>query len=161
MSDLMRPLHTEHQLLLPYIEELRRTADDVGLIPVRELEVAVEACRLFLFDWLIPHAEVETEVMYPVVARLMGNTDATATMIKDHEEVVQLAEELESLSKELQRERRLDDELAVSLRRVLYGLYTIIGLHFAKEEELYAPLLERGLSPEEARVMFQKLEMLG
>jgi hypothetical protein len=55
----------------------------------------------------------------------------------------------------------LDDELAVSLRRVLYGLYTIIGLHFAKEEELYAPLLERGLSPEEARVMFQKLEMLG
>jgi hypothetical protein len=161
MSDLMRPLHTEHQLLLPYIEELRRTADDVGLIPVRELEVAVEACRLFLFDRLIPHAEVETEVMYPVVARLMGNTDATATMIKDHEEVVQLAEELESLSKELQRERRLDDELAVSLRRVLYGLYTIIGLHFAKEEELYAPLLERGLSPEEARVMFQKLEMLG
>jgi hemerythrin-like domain-containing protein len=91
----------------------------------------------------------------------MGNTDATATMIKDHEEVVQLAEELESLSKELQREKRLDDELAVSLRRVLYGLYTIIGLHFAKEEELYAPLLERGLSPEEARLMFQKLEMLG
>ena len=161
MSDLMRPLHTEHQLLLPYIEELRRTADDVGLIPIQELELAIDACRIFLFDRLIPHAEVETEVMYPVVARLMGNADATATMIKDHEEVVELADELEALSKELRRVKRLDAELAVSLRRVLYGLYTIIGLHFAKEEELYAPLLERGLSPEEAQVMFQKLELFG
>ncbi len=159
MSELMRPIHEEHQLLVPYIEELRRTADDVGLIPVRDLEVAIDACRVFLFDRLIPHAEVETEVMYPLVARLMGNADATATMTKDHEEVVQLADELEALSKELQREKKLDDELAVSLRRVLYGLYTIIGLHFAKEEELYVPLLERGLSSEEARVMFEKLEV--
>ena len=160
MSDLMRPLHVEHQLLLPYIEELRRTADDVGLIPVQELEVAIDACRIFLFDRLIPHAEVETEVMYPLVGRLMGNADVTATMTKDHDQVVELADELEVLSKELQREKKLDDELAVSLRRVLYGLYTIIGLHFAKEEELYVPLLEQGLSPDEARVMFEKLEML-
>ena len=160
MSDLMRPLHVEHQLLLPYIEELRRTADDVGLIPVQELEVAIDACRIFLFDRLIPHAEVETEVMYPLVGRLMGNADVTATMTKDHDQVVELADELEALSKELQREKKLDDELAVSLRRVLYGLYTIIGLHFAKEEELYVPLLEQGLSPDEARVMFEKLEML-
>lgn len=159
MSDLMRPLHEEHQLLLPYIEELRRTADDVGLIPDRELEVAIEACRMFLFDRLIPHAEIETEAMYPLVDRLMGNPDATATMTKDHEEVVQLADELEALAKELQREKKLDDELAVSLRRVLYGLYTIIRLHFVKEEELYAPLLERGLTAAEARTLFEKLEV--
>lgn len=160
MTDLMRPLHVEHQLLLPYVEELRRTADDVGLIPIHELEVAIDACRMFLFGRLIPHAEVETQAMYPLVGRLMGNADATATMTKDHDEVVELADELESLSKELHRVKKLDDELAVSLRRVLYGLYTIIGLHFAKEEELYVPLLEQGLSSEEAKVMFEKLELL-
>ena len=159
MSDLMQPLHEEHQLLLPYIEELRRTADDVGTIPDNELEVAIEASRLFLFDRLIPHAEMETEVMYPLVGRLLGSADATSTMKKDHEEVVELADELEALSKELHRQKSLDDELAVSLRRVLYGLYTIIGLHFVKEEELYAPLLERGLTAEEAKVMFEKLEV--
>jgi len=159
MSDLMRPLHEEHQLLQSYIEELRRTADDIGLIPIRELEVSVEACRMFIFDRLIPHAEVETLVMYPQVARLMGNSHATDTMKRDHDEIVRLADECEALSHELHRARKLDDELAVSLRRVLYGLYAVVGLHFAKEEEVFLPLLGQGLTPEEAHTMLEKLEV--
>lgn len=157
MSNLLQPLHDEHQMLLPYIEELRRTADDVGIIPVGELDVSVEACRMFIFDRLIPHAENETVVMYPHVARLMGSPHATDTMKQDHEGIVRLADELEALSRELHRARRLDDELAVSLRRVLYSLYAIVGLHFEKEEDVYLPLLREGLTAEEARTMMGNL----
>lgn len=157
MSDLLRPLHEEHQLLLPSIEELRRTADDVGIIPDRELEVALEACRMFLFERLIPHAENENTVMYPQVARLLGGPLSTDTMKQDHEEVMRLANELEALSQELRAAKRLDNELAVSLRRVLYGLYAIIGLHFSKEEEVYLPLLEKGLGSDEAKKMLEQL----
>ena len=155
----MRPLHEEHQMLLPYIEELRRVADDVGNIPDRELEVAIEASRIFIFDRLLPHSEIETVVMYPHVARLMGNPHSTDTMKRDHEEIMRLADELEALSNEFHHAKRLDDELAISLRRVLYGLYAVIGLHFANEEEVFLPLLDHGLTSEEASTMFQKLEV--
>ena len=47
---------------------------------------------------------------------------------------------------------------ASSLRRVLYGLYALVKVHFAKEEELYLPLLDERLSPEEARAMFEAME---
>ncbi len=45
-----------------------------------------------------------------------------------------------------------------ALRRVLYGLYTLVKLHFAKEEEIYLPLLDAHLTPDEARSMFEKME---
>ncbi len=45
-----------------------------------------------------------------------------------------------------------------ALRRVLYGLYALVKVHFAKEEEVYLPLLDARLSPAEARQMFAALE---
>jgi len=30
---------------------------------------------------------------------------------------------------------------------VLYGLYAIVKLHFAKEEEVYLPILDQRLTP--------------
>jgi hypothetical protein len=47
---------------------------------------------------------------------------------------------------------------ANDLRRVLYGLYGIVKLHFAKEEEVYLPLLDTRLTPEEAQAMFTAME---
>lgn len=45
-----------------------------------------------------------------------------------------------------------------ALQRVLYGLYALVKVHFAKEEEVYLPILEERLSPEEAREMFEAME---
>jgi iron-sulfur cluster repair protein YtfE (RIC family) len=44
------------------------------------------------------------------------------------------------------------------LRRILYGLYALVKLHFAKEEEIYLPLLDRRLSSEEGRDLFEAME---
>ena len=40
---------------------------------------------------------------------------------------------------------------------MLYGLYALVSLHFAKEEEIYTPILERSLSVAEADAMFASL----
>lgn len=48
--------------------------------------------------------------------------------------------------------------LANDLKRVLYGLYTLVKVHFAKEEEVYLPLLDANLSVKEAREMFEAME---
>jgi hypothetical protein len=45
-----------------------------------------------------------------------------------------------------------------SLRRVLDGLYALVKVHFAKEEEVYLPLLDARLSAAEAHQMFEAME---
>jgi hypothetical protein len=41
---------------------------------------------------------------------------------------------------------------------MLYGLYAIIRLHFAKEEELYLPVVDAGLGTAEAAEMFRAMQ---
>jgi hypothetical protein len=50
-----------------------------------------------------------------------------------------------------------DPDLQRELQRTLYGLYAIIRLHVAKEEEVYLPLLDVGLAPVEANDMFRAM----
>jgi hypothetical protein len=45
-----------------------------------------------------------------------------------------------------------------ALQRVLYGLYALVKVHFAKDEEAYLPILEERLTAEEAREMFEAME---
>jgi Hemerythrin HHE cation binding domain len=88
-----------------------------------------------------------------MVGKVMGAPDATATMNHDHAAVGELTQELAAL-----RSRLTEPTLTVSdandLRRVLYGLYTLVKVHFAKEEEDYLPLLDARLTPDEAAQMF-------
>lgn len=157
MATSMAPLHREHRKVLPYIEALRSAADCVGEAPLEVVVDAVDASYRFVTRTLIPHAAAEDEVLYPHVARAMGSPMATATMRRDHVEVQHLAEELGELRWRLHRTDVLAVELAQSLRRVLYSLYAIVSVHFAKEEEIYSPMLERSLSIEEADEMFASL----
>ena len=43
-------------------------------------------------------------------------------------------------------------------RRVLYGLYALVKLHFTEEEEIYVPVLEDALDADHAREMFDRME---
>ncbi|MFZ9628419.1 MAG: hemerythrin domain-containing protein [Ilumatobacteraceae bacterium] len=157
MTTLMAPLHREHRKLLPFIEALRTTADYVGDAPLETVVDAVDASYRFLTNTLLPHASAEDEVLYPLVARAMGAPMATATMRRDHVEVQHLTEELGELRWRLHRTDLLATDLAQALRRVLYGLYALVSLHFAKEEEIYTPILERSLSIDEVDSMFASL----
>lgn len=78
-------------------------------------------------------------------------------MRRDHLEVMQLTEELEALwLRSFYAPLRTSDEWA--LRRVLYGLYAILKLHLAKEEELYLPMLEARFSVEEGNRLVEAME---
>ena len=43
-------------------------------------------------------------------------------------------------------------------RRVLYGLYALVKLHFTEEEEIFVPVLEDALDADDAREMFDRME---
>ena len=157
MATTTQPLRDEHSELLPHVESLRATADSVGEASLDELRRAVDAAYDFLSGHLIPHAQAEERALYPVVGRVLGAREATATMVRDHVEVGRLTEELAALRARL-ADRALDDAQAKALRRVLYGLYALLKVHFAKEEEVYLPILDERLHAEEARQMFEAME---
>lgn len=152
----MTPLREEHRALLPQINALRETADMVGATPSPVLARSIASRIAFLHDHLRPHAEAEDAVFYPVVAGVLGGPEATGTMRRDHVEVLRLTDELQRLHARLGADPP-DEQFANDLRAVLYGLFAVVSLHFTKEEEVYLPLLERELSPEEAEVLFTEM----
>ena len=86
----------------------------------------------------------------------MGTPQATATMSRDHVEVSRLTEQLRRLRSQFSGANLAADQIT-DLRRVLYGLYALVKVHFAKEEELYLPLLDAHLSEAEAHQMLHKM----
>ncbi len=157
MAQVTLPLREEHKELLPNVEALRAAADLVGEAPLDAVRTKVEEAYQFLAHHLAPHAQAEEAALYPVVARVMGAKEATSTMSRDHVEVGKLIGELASLRSRLGG-KTVSPADARELRRVLYGLYAVVRLHFAKEEEVYLPLLDARLAPEDARHMFQAME---
>ncbi len=154
MSDITEALHEEHQALLPHIDELRVIADRFDEIPPHDVRYNLDRVYEFLTEHLIPHAEAEEDALYPAVAKILGSPQATATMSRDHIEVSRLTEQLGWLRSEA---TIFDVEQMKNLRRVLYGLHALLRVHFAKEEEIYLPLLENHLSNGEAQRLFHKM----
>lgn len=158
---LTQPLRDEHAELVPHIDALRTAGDAVGRADLAELRALVDGAYDFLAHHLIPHAEAEERALYPAVQRAVGAVEVTATMTRDHVEVRVLTDELAGFREQLTAAAGLDDELANGLRRVLYGLHHLVKVHFAKEEEVYLPILEQRLTPDEASAMFAAMHEAG
>lgn len=157
MSTLPQVVRDEHRELVARIEVLRTVADSVGTATIESLREGVGQAYSFLIHQLIPHAQAEEQVFYPMVGKVLRAVEATETMSRDHLEVIRLTEELEALRLRLFYEPvSPSDEQA--LRRVLYGLYAILKLHLAKEEEIYVPLLEARLQTEETHHLVESMK---
>jgi hemerythrin-like domain-containing protein len=157
MAALPQVVRDEHKELIGRIELLRTVADSIGSASLEALREDVGQAYTFLIHQLIPHAQAEEQVLYPTVGRLLHTLQATETMSRDHLEVIRLTEELEALRLHLfYAPLRESDEQA--LRRVLYGLYAIIKLHLAKEEEISLPILEARLHAEEVDHLVEAME---
>ena len=157
MNTLTQPLRDEHKELLPHIETLKLAGMAVhGTLSQASLDLIDDALA-FLTTHLLPHAQAEEAALYPVVQKVMGSKYGTATMSRDHVEVERLTRELELLRGQVSA-TEIGAKQANELKRVLYGLYTLVKVHFAKEEEIYLPLLDANLSSEDARAMFEAME---
>src|SRR5512142_2337031 len=157
MNTLTQPLRDEHKELFPSVDRIRQVAGLIGKAPISEIKQGVEEVYDFLAYHLKPHAEAEDAALYPVVQKVLGSPDATRTMSRDHVEVGRYIEELALLKEDLS-EAALTREQTKSLRRVLYGVYALVKVHFAKEEEVYLPILDQRLTLEAAQQMFVKME---
>ena len=157
MANLTQPLREEHKELLPHIEAIRQAADAIGETTLSELRPRIDDVYDFLAYHLLPHAQAEEAALYPVVGKVMGAPEATGTMSRDHVEVERLIDELGQIRSNASGSTLTTVQIK-DLRRVLYGLYTLVKVHFAKEEEVYLPILDARLTPEEAHRLFEDME---
>ena len=149
---MTQPLRDEHKELIPHIEQILEVANSIPDSPLEQIRTGVTNVYEFLAYHLIPHAQAEEAALYPAVQKVLGSPEATQTMSRDHVEIARYMDELGGLQSNLSA-REYE-----ALQRVLYGLYALIKVHFAKEEEVYLPILDERLSAEEAREMFEALE---
>ena len=152
MNTLTQPLRDEHKELIPHIEQILKVADSLPDAPLEQIRYRVQEVYEFLAYHLIPHAQAEEAALYPAVQQALGSPEATRTMSRDHVEVGRYVEELNELR------QNISSGTCKSLQRVLYGVYALVKVHFAKEEEVYLPILDERLSPEQAREMFEAME---
>jgi iron-sulfur cluster repair protein YtfE (RIC family) len=152
MKPLTQPLRDEHKELIPHIERILEVANSLPEAPLAQTREGVNEVYEFLAYHLLPHAQAEDAALYPAVQKVLGSPDATRTMSRDHVEVGRYIEELAGLRQEVSPQN------FKALQRVLYGLYALVKVHFAKEEEVYLPILEERLSPEAATEMFEAME---
>jgi hypothetical protein len=127
-----RLLKTQHDATRGVVEQIRAVADGLSterceLEPVRELVTKLET-------ELVPHERADEELLVPLVARALGGTAATAALSRTHAEIEHQVSRLRRLLNDLDDEC-VGPEDVVELRRLLYGLYAVLRLHNAQEEE--------------------------
>jgi len=134
-------LRAEHDAILPLIEQIRTVADalsrrDSDLFPVHHLLDRLEG-------ELLPHERADERLLIPLVDRALGGTDTSAAMSRTHAEIEHQVSRLRRLLMGVEIES-VQPEDVVELRRLLYGLYAVIRLHNAQEEESAFSLVPQG-----------------
>lgn len=91
----------------------------------------------FLRGVVLPHEKAEDTVLYPALARPLGSSEATATMSRMHAEIADRSARLHSYREHVDRTGTIDGSYLDDVLACLYGLHTLLELHFAQEEENY------------------------
>jgi heavy metal translocating P-type ATPase len=129
---LAHELRTEHDAVLPVIDQIRTVADalsthDRDLGPSHALLGRLE-------NELLPHERADEAVLMPLVARALGGSESTAALSRTHAEIEHQILRVHRLLADLDNETAQPEDI-VELRRMLYGLYAVLQLHNAQEEE--------------------------
>jgi heavy metal translocating P-type ATPase len=136
----------EHVRLAPLLDELRAVADRLDSIDPREARRDLVRVVEFLNDSLLPHERDEETAVYPAISKVLGGEDPMGPMSRAHMEIGHLARLLTQLVAGLPDDGPSAEDLP-ELRRILYGLHTVLRLHFAQEDEAYQSLFDRVPEP--------------
>jgi len=135
-AEVLARLADDHRATLALVEQVRDVADGLedgaDLSPARRLLADLDGR-------LLPHERSEERELVPALARITGNADAAGALSRSHAEIEHHVAGLHRLLDELDG----DAETVTDVRRTLYGLYGVLRLHNALEEENAFALIEQ------------------
>jgi cation transport ATPase len=124
-------LFEQHNTITPLVERIRAVADDLSgdspdLRGLRDLVDRLERD-------LLPHERAEEEQLLPIIARALGGPDPVGALSRTHAEIEHQVRRLRRVLEDIGDQP--EPEELTDLRAGLYGLYAIMRLHNAQEEE--------------------------
>ncbi|MFC4070420.1 hemerythrin domain-containing protein [Actinoplanes subglobosus] len=122
-----RRLFAEHREMLPLVERVRAVADGLDVPPydLGPLRILLDDLR----DRLLAHERAEEAELLPIMARALGGSEVTSGLSRTHAEIEFQVGRLSRLT------TGANEPDVIDVRRLLYGLYAILRLHNAQEEE--------------------------
>lgn len=153
-----KPFLDEHARLRGPIEGLRKVGDVVGEASTAEIRRRVAELHGFLSHELLPHIAKEEQVLYRAIERVEGLREAAHILRRDHAAIARLVRDLASLQERIEREAFGPEEFR-DLRRILYGMFTLVTVHMGEDDEVCLPALDRALSDEQTRMLVGELEL--
>lgn len=141
-EQLVRRFDAEHDALRDTIGGLRDAADRLVAAPDDAALRSLKAMHQLLVDRILPHEKAEEEQLYPALAGPLGSDEATATMSRTHAEIKRLADRIGTHVALAESDGMVQPNQVDDLLACLYGLYTLLRLHFVQEEESYFTLAE-------------------
>jgi hypothetical protein len=135
-------VHTEgfraaHEEIGEHTAKLRVAARMLPRLDRHEREVLRAEIVRFLREEVAPHMKLDEELLYPALARRIGDPLVASSMNYDHIAIRLWIDELE----------QTDAEDGTHLQQLLYGLDALIRVHLWKENELFLRPLENGSWP--------------
>ncbi|MHB9864172.1 heavy metal translocating P-type ATPase [Streptomyces sp. YIM S03343] len=137
---LIHRFAAEHDDLQDVLEAVRDAADRLADGPEPDALRAVKEVDRLLAERLLPHEYAEEHELYPALAPTLGGPEATATMSRAHAEIERLARRIATHVALTGPDGAAATDQLDDLRASLYGLYTVLRLHFTQEEENYFSL---------------------
>ena len=139
---MLRRFAAEHDKLRDTIGLLRDAADRLAAGSDTSALEALTRAHTFLTEQILPHERAEETQLYPALARPLGSSEATATMSRTHAEIQRLSDRIGTHVALAQASNGIQPDQVDDLLACLYGLYTLLRLHFLQEEENYFTLAE-------------------
>lgn len=139
-EELLHRFAGEHETLREMLTLLRSAADRLAAANDPAALAAVEAAHHFLVSDLLPHERAEETLLYPALAGPLGSTEATATMSRAHAEIQRLSTRIGTHLDRAHAAAAIAADQVEDLLACLYGLHTLLQLHFLQEEENYFTL---------------------
>lgn len=139
---LIHRFAAEHDDLQDALEAVRTAADRLsdGDGTGQEPLTAVREAHRLLTERLLPHEYAEEHQLYPALAAALGGPETTATMSRAHAEIGRLSRRVATHLALAGPDGALAPEQLDDLRACLYGLHSVLRLHFTQEEENYFSL---------------------
>ncbi len=140
-ADLSRQLRADHVALMPKLQVISDAADRVDDLSKAEALAVLQNVETLLLEEILPHEEDDERRIYPEIEGVLGGADPLQSMSRAHREIFHLTDRYTRILHDIPAGGPDPADLQ-EVRRLLYGLYAILRLHFDQEEELYASLDE-------------------
>ncbi len=138
---LTQRFQEEHLTIRRQTSRIHEVADALGSLDPKTAFQEVQGVYQMLTEEIQPHEEAEEQELYPALGRFFGGRDPMATMSRAHIEITHQIRRLGQLLDDI-GPNGVDEVDLTELRSVLYGLYAILKLHTAQEDENYLSLAD-------------------